>query len=291
MKAIICARYGPPEVLQLEEVEKPTPKDDQILIRIHAASVNPADFFKMDGGLERFMGAGFRKHKDPRIGIDFAGVVEAIGRGIAQFKPGDEVFGICPGSLAEYATAAEGRIALKPTNLSFEEAAAVPVAACTALQGLRDRGKIRSGQKVLVSGAGGGVGSFAVQLARSFGTEVTGVTRTENLDMVRSIGADHVVDYTKEDFTKSGGQYDLIYDVSSNHSVSALKRALSPGGSLRRRRLLELSTPDRAHRARPAEIDGRDKESRFSGDCEDEREGFDFLERAYRSWNGPTGHR
>ena len=219
-----------PRFFSLEEVEKPRPKDDQILIRIHAASVNPADFFKMDGGLERFMGAGFRKPKDPRIGIDFAGVVEATGSGIAQFKPGDEVFGICPGSLAEYATAAEGRIALKPTNLSFEEAAAVPVAAYTALQGLRDRGKICSGQKVLVSGAGGGVGSFAVQLARSFGTEVTGVTRTENLDMVRSIGADHVVDYTKEDFTKSGGQYDLIYDVSSNHSVSALKRALTPGG-------------------------------------------------------------
>jgi NADPH:quinone reductase-like Zn-dependent oxidoreductase len=231
MKAILFTKYGSPDVLQVTEVEKPTPKDHQVLVRVHAASANPLDWHHMRGTpfLVR-LGDGFLKPKDPKLGADVAGVVEAIGSNVTEFKPGDEVFGVCSGSFAEYAVAAESKLALKPANLSFEAAAAVPVAAFTALQGLRDKGQVQAGQKVLINGASGGVGSFAVQIAKSFGAEVTGVCSTPKLDMVRSIGADHVVDYTREDFTRNGRHYDLIYDAVGNRSVFDYMRALSPQG-------------------------------------------------------------
>lgn len=231
MKAILFTKYGSPDVLQVTEVEKPTPKDHQVLVRVHAASANPLDWHHMRGTpfLVR-LGDGFLKPKDPKLGADVAGVVEAIGSNVTEFKPGDEVFGVCSGSFAEYAVAAESKLALKPANLSFEAAAAVPVAAFTALQGLRDKGQIRAGEKVLINGASGGVGTFAVQIAKSFGAEVTGVCSTPKLDMVRSIGADHVVDYTREDFTRNGRHYDLTYDAVGNRSVFDYMRALSPQG-------------------------------------------------------------
>ena len=232
MKAIFCTQYGSPDVLRLKEVEKPAPKDDDVLVRIHAASANPLDWHLMRGSpfLAR-LGGGLRKPKDPRLGVDIAGRVEAVGNNVTRFQPGNEVFGTVKGGFAEYACAREDRLALKPANISFEEAAAAPVVAFTALQGLRDKGKIRPGQKVLVNGASGGVGTFAVQMAKSFGTEVTGVCGTRNLDMVRSIGADYVVDYTQEDFTKNGQRYDLICDAVGNRSVSDYKRALRPQGT------------------------------------------------------------
>ena len=231
MKAIVCTRYGPPEVLQLREVEKPAPNDGEVLVKIHAASANPADYHRMRGGLARLVGWLLRIPQNPRLGTDVAGRVEAVGNDVTQFKPGDEVFGACAGSFAEYAIVRENRLALKPANTSFEAAAAVPVAAITALQGLRDKGQIQPRQKVLVNGASGGVGTFAVQIAKSYGTEVIGVCSTRNLDMVRSIGADHVIDYTQEDFTKNGRRYDLIYDAVGNRSVSDYRRALNPGGT------------------------------------------------------------
>jgi len=232
MKAIFCTQYGSPDVLRLKEVEKPAPKDDDVLVRIHAASANPLDWHLMRGSpfLAR-LGGGLRRPKDPRLGVDIAGRVEAVGNNVTRFQPGNEVFGTVKGGFAEYACAREDRLALKPANISFEEAAAAPVVAFTALQGLRDKGKIRPGQKVLVNGASGGVGTFAVQMAKSFGTEVTGVCGTRNLDMVRSIGADYVVDYTQEDFTKNGQRYDLICDAVGNRSVSDYKRALRPQGT------------------------------------------------------------
>src|SRR3989454_2374229 len=232
MKAIVYTKYGPPEVLQLKEVAKPVPKDNQVLVKVHAASANALDWHFMRGApfLARLAG-GLRKPKDPRLGADFAGRVEAVGTNVTQFQPGDEVFGAETGSFAEYASVPENTLALKPTKSSFEEAAAIPVAAITALQGLRDKGQIQSRQKVLVNGASGGVGTFAVQIAKSFGTEVTGVCSTRNLDMVRSIGADHVIDYTREDFTKNGQRYDLICDAVGNRSVSDYKRALRPQGT------------------------------------------------------------
>jgi NADPH:quinone reductase-like Zn-dependent oxidoreductase len=202
------------------------------LVKVRAASANPVDWHTMRGEpfLVRFS-EGLRKPKDPRLGTDIAGEVETVGNHVTQFQPGDEVFGTSPGGFAEFAPAREDRLALKPVNLTFEEAAAVPVAAFTALQGLRDAGRIQPGQKVLVNGASGGVGTFAVQIAKSFGTEVTGVCSTRNLEMVRSIGADHAIDYTQEDFTRSGPRYDLIYDAVGNRSVSAYKRALRPQGT------------------------------------------------------------
>ena len=231
MKAIVCTQYGSPDILRLKEVEKPAPKDDEVLVTIHAASANPLDWHLMRGSpfLAR-LGGGLRKPKDPRLGVDIAGRVEAVGNNVTRFLPGNEVFGTVKGGFAEYACAREDRLALKPANNSFEEAAAAPVVAFTALQGLRDKGKIQPGQKVLVNGASGGVGTFAVQIAKSFETEVTGVCSTRNLDMVRSIGADHVIDYTREDFTKNGQRYDLIYDAVGNRSVSDYKRALRPQG-------------------------------------------------------------
>ena len=231
MKAIVCTQYGSPDILRLKDVEKPAPKDDEVLVTIYAASANPLDWHLMRGSpfLAR-LGGGLRKPKDPRLGVDIAGRVEAVGNNVTRFLPGNEVFGTVKGGFAEYACAREDRLALKPTNISFEEAAAAPVVAFTALQGLRDKGKIQHGQKVLVNGASGGVGTFAVQIAKSFGTEVTGVCSTRNLDMVRSIGADHVIDYTREDFTKNGQRYDQIYDAVGNRSVSDYKRALRPQG-------------------------------------------------------------
>jgi NADPH:quinone reductase-like Zn-dependent oxidoreductase len=231
VKAILFTKYGSPDVLQFQEVEKPTPKDNQVLVKVQAASANPLDWHGMRGApfLVRFSD-GLRKPKNPKVGADVAGRVEAVGKDVTEFKPGDEVFGACSGSFAEYAVAREDRLALKPANLSFEAAAAVPVAALTALQALRDKGHIRFGQHVLVNGASGGVGTFAVQIAKSFGAEVTGVCSTRNLDMVRKIGADHVIDYTKEDFTKNGQRYDLILDAVGNHSVSDYRRALNPQG-------------------------------------------------------------
>jgi NADPH:quinone reductase-like Zn-dependent oxidoreductase len=232
MKAIICENYGSPDVLRLQEVEKPTPKDNQVLVKVYAAAANPLDWHRMRGApfLVRFSD-GMIRPKITGLGADLAGIVEAVGSTVTQFRPGDAVFGeTYGGAFAEYATAREGRLALKPANLSFEEAAAVPVAAITALQGLRDTGLIQSGQNVLVNGAAGGVGTFAVQIAKSYGTQVTGVCSTRNLDMVRSIGADHVIDYTRDDFTRHGECYDLIYDAVGNRSVADYKRALKPGG-------------------------------------------------------------
>lgn len=231
MKAIVCTKYGPPDVLQLKEVEKPTPRDNEILVRVHVAAANPADWHLMRA--KPFfvrLGNGFLKPKNPIPGLDMAGRVEAVGSSVTQFQPGDAVFGCVTGAFAEYVLARECDLALKPANLSFEQAAAVPVVAFTALQGLRDTGQIQSGQRVLVNGASGGVGTFAVQLATHFGAEVTGVCSTRNLDLVRSIGADHVVDYTREDFTRTGQRYDLLFDAVGNRSAAAYKRALAPNG-------------------------------------------------------------
>ena len=233
MKAIVYTEYGPPEVLQLKEVAKPTPKDNEVLIRIRAASVNALDWRLMRGKpvFVRLMIGGLRKPKNTRPGVDVAGRVEAVGKNVTQFKPGDEVFGVCRGAFAEYACAVEGKLAPKPANISFEDAAAVPVAAVTALQGLRDKGRIRQGQKTLVDGASGGVGTFAVQIAKSFGAEVTAVCSTGNVDTARSMGADHVIDYTREDFTRSGRRYELILAANAYHSILDYRRALSRGGT------------------------------------------------------------
>ena len=217
-------------MLELRDVDKPALEDGRVLVNVRAASVNPADWHSMHGGIARLFGNGLRRPKDPRVGTDVAGRVEAVGKNVTRFRPGDEVFGACPGSLAEFASAREDRLALKPANVSFEQAGAVAVAATTALQGLRDRGHIEAGQKVLVNGASGGVGTFAVQIAKAFGAEVTAVCSPRNVEQARALGADHVIDYTRSDFTKNGQRYDLIYDMVGNHSVSAYKRALNPGG-------------------------------------------------------------
>src|SRR6266566_2845723 len=235
MKAIVYHTYGSPDVLKLEEIEKPTPKDNEVLVQVHAASVNAADWHLMRGTpfLAR-LANGLQKPKNTKLGADVAGRVEAVGRNVTQFQVGDDVFACLPlhelGSLAEYVCAHEDAVALKPARMTFEQAAAVPVAAFTALQGLRDKGQIQLGQKVLVNGASGGVGTAAVQIAESFGTAVTGVCSTRNVDMVRSLGADQVIDYTQEDFTKNGQRYDLIFDAVGNRSVSDFKRALTPTG-------------------------------------------------------------
>ena len=230
MKAIVCTKYGSPDDLRLEEVEKPIPLDNGVLVRVHAASINKADLYLLKHPFfVRLVGGGFRKPRSKISGTDVAGLVEAVGKDVKQFKSGDEVFGSAPGSFAEYACAREDRLALKPSNVSFEEAAAVPVAAVTALQGLR-KGHIESGRKVLVYGASGGVGTFAVEIAKSFGAEVTAVCSTRNLDNARLMGADHVVDYTQEDFTKSGQRYDLIVAANGNRSLLAYRRALAPKG-------------------------------------------------------------
>ncbi len=230
IKAVVHCEYGSPDVLTLADVEKPVPNDNQLLVRVRAASVNPLDLTIRGPWLIRPI-LGMRKPKDTRLGVDYAGVVEAVGKNVTQFKPGDEVFGGKNGALADYVCVlADRSVVLKPANMTFEQAASVPVAAITALQGLRDKGKIQGGQKVLVNGASGGVGTFAVQIAKSFGTEVTGVCSTRNVDLVRSIGADHVIDYAKEDFTKTDQRYDLIFDLVGNHSFSERRRILNPNG-------------------------------------------------------------
>jgi NADPH:quinone reductase-like Zn-dependent oxidoreductase len=232
MKAAVYSRYGPPDVVQIKDTEKPVHKDNEILIKVCAASVNPLDWHFMRGipYLLRIP-AGLLKPKDKRLGVDVAGQVEAVGRNVTQFKPGDEVFGSCRGAFAEYACTSESALVMKPDNVTFEQAASVPVAAYTALQALRDKGHIQPGQKVLINGAAGGVGTFAVQIAKSFGADVTGVCSTRNVDMVRSIGADQMIDYTQEDFTKSGQRYDLILDSVGNHSLLACRRVLNPRGT------------------------------------------------------------
>jgi NADPH:quinone reductase-like Zn-dependent oxidoreductase len=233
MKAILHTKYGPPELLEFKEVEKPAPNAHQVLVKVHAASINAGDYrvMRANPSFIRLMGMGFRRPKDPRFGSDVAGTVEAVGENVTQFRPGEAVFGCAAGAFAEYALARESYLAPRPPARSFEEAASVPVAALTALQGLRDAGRIQPGQKVLIQGASGGVGMFAVQLAKIFGAEVTAVCSTRNLDMVRSMGADHVLDYTKEDFTRKAQRYDLIYAANGYHSLSAYKRALTPQGT------------------------------------------------------------
>ena len=231
MKAIVQNDYGSPDVLKLTEVAQPAMKDDQVLVRVKAVSINAGDVFAMRGKPWPIrLSAGFPKPKNYILGWDMAGVVEVAGSSVTQFRPGDEVYASCSGALAEYVSVAEDKLALKPTNLTFEQAAAIPTAAITALKGLRDVGKLQRGQKVLINGASGGVGTFAVQIAKALGAEVTGVCSTRNLDMVRSLGADDVVDYTRKDFTQNGRRYDLILDNVASHSFSDLMRVLTPQG-------------------------------------------------------------
>src|SRR5690348_4575170 len=237
MRAMVYHIYGSPDVLKLEEVQKPVPQDDEVLVQVLAASVNAGDWHLLRAKpfLMRLMGYGLLKPKHTILGSDIAGRVEAVGRNVTQFQPGDEVFGNTAeygfGCFAEYVSVPENALVLKPTNLSFEEAAAVPQAALTALQGLRDTGHIQKEQTVLINGASGGIGTFAVQIAKAFGARVTAVCSTRNLDIVRSIGADHVIDYTRADFTRNGQQYDLILAANGYHSISDYKRALRPTGT------------------------------------------------------------
>ena len=227
MKAVLLHSYGSPDVLKVAEIEKPAVTEDGILVRIHASSVNPAEWYGMTGlPIARLMGGWF-KPKDPRIGADFAGVVEAVGNKITHVKVGDEVYGGRTGAFAEYVSVVNA-VVRKPANVSFEEAAAIPTAGITALQGLCDYGRIQAGQKVLINGAAGGVGTFAVQIAKALGAEVTGVTSTKNMEMVRSLGADSVIDYTKEDFTRYDRRFDLLLDVAGTRSWSEYKRVLTP---------------------------------------------------------------
>jgi len=231
MKAIVYCDYGPPEGLKLGTVEKPVPGDSQVVVRVRAASVNPLDWHYMRG--TPYIGRiemGLRKPKVIRLGVDFAGTVESVGPAVTGLKPGDEVFGGRTGAFAQYVTVRQGRVVSKPSNVTFEQAAVVPVAAITALQGLRDHGKVRPGERVLINGASGGVGTFAVQIAKWLGAEVTGVSSTRNVELVRSIGADHVVDYTKDDFTRGAVRYDVIIDNVGNRSLSDLRRVLTPTG-------------------------------------------------------------
>jgi NADPH:quinone reductase-like Zn-dependent oxidoreductase len=234
VKAIIQDVYGSPDVLHLADIDKPLPGDDDLLVRVHAAAVDPGVWHLMTGRpyLMRIMGFGFRAPKNRVRGMDVAGRVEAVGGNVTRFQPGDEVFGTCDGSFAEYACGRADRFAPKPANLTFEQAAAVPVSACTALQGLRDKARVQPGQKVLIVGAAGGVGTFAVQLAKAFGAEVTGVCSTTKADLVRSIGADNVIDYTRDDFADGTHHYDLVLDTAGNRRLSQLRRALTPGGTL-----------------------------------------------------------
>jgi NADPH:quinone reductase-like Zn-dependent oxidoreductase len=234
MKAIVSTEFGPPEVLRLEEIDRPVIKEDnQVLVRVRAAAVNPLDWHEVRGTpyFARAMGMGWRTPKNPKRGVDFAGDVVAVGKGVTKFKPGDAVFGVAPGSLAEYAWARETRIALKPESLSYEDAAAVPVAAVTALQSLRDAGKLEAGQKVLINGASGGVGTYGVQIAKAMGAEVTAVCSGRNAELVRSLGADHVIDYTKEDLAERPERYDLVIDNVGNRSLGDMRSVLADDGT------------------------------------------------------------
>lgn len=232
MRGVVHRCYGSPDVIRYEDLPKPAPADDEVLVRVHAASINPLDWHYLRGTpyLVR-MEAGFGKPADPRLGVDFAGTVEAVGKTVTHFKPGDEVFGGKFGALADYVAVRQERaIALKPANMTFEQAASVPIAGVTALQALRDKAQVRAGQKVLINGASGGVGTFAVQIAKSLGAEVTGVCSTRNMELVLSIGADHVIDYTHEDFTKDTQRYDVIVDNVGTHSLSEYRQVLNPKG-------------------------------------------------------------
>jgi NADPH:quinone reductase-like Zn-dependent oxidoreductase len=231
MKAAIYRQYGLPDVVRIEDVEKPVPKDNEVLIEVRAASVNPLDWHFVRGkpNVVRMM-AGLRRPEYTQLGVDVSGQIETVGKNVSQFKPGDEVFGSCRGAFAEYACAPEAALVMKPGNMAFEQAASAPVAAFSALQGLRDAGKIQHGQKVLINGAAGGVGTFAVQIAKSFGADVTGVCSSRNLEMVRSIGADRVIDYSREDFTQSTQRFDVILDCVGNRSLSECRRVLLPKG-------------------------------------------------------------
>jgi NADPH:quinone reductase-like Zn-dependent oxidoreductase len=232
MKAAVHRCYGPPEVVTIEDVAKPTPADDEVLVKVHAAALNPLDWHYMRG--EPYvmrLGAGFGRPKEPRLGVDFAGTVEAVGKDVTRFKPGEAVFGARNGALAEYVVVkADRNILPKPERLTFEQAAGVGVAAVTALQALRDRGQLKPGGKVLINGASGGVGTFAVQIAKAMGAEVTGVCSTRNVELVRSIGADHVIDYTQQDYTQGSERYDLVVDTVGNHSFGEIERVLQPTG-------------------------------------------------------------
>ncbi|MGH8127248.1 MAG: NAD(P)-dependent alcohol dehydrogenase [Gammaproteobacteria bacterium] len=233
MKAIVYRSYGPPEVLRLEDIEKPIAADNEVVVKVHAAGVNPLDWHYMRGTpyIMRF-GVGMSQPTSPRFGVDFAGSIEAVGKNVKLFKPGDAVFGGSKGAFAEYVSVREdGPLFLKPTSLSFEQAASVPIAAITALQAMRDKGRIQARQKVLINGASGGVGTFAVQIAKSYGAEVTGVCSTRNVELVRSIGADHVIDYTQENYTRGVARYDLIVDMVGNHSLLNNRRVLSSDGN------------------------------------------------------------
>jgi NADPH:quinone reductase-like Zn-dependent oxidoreductase len=291
MKAIVRTHYGTPDVLQFTEVAKPTPADDEVLIKVYAAAVNPLDLFQMRGAPLLRSIPGMRTPKHQVLGVDIAGRVEAVGRNVKQFQPGDDVFGVtgfAGGGFAEYVCAAEDKLALKPANSSFEDAASVPVAALTALQGLRDKGRIQLGQKVLIDGASGGVGTFAVQIAKSFGAEVTAVCSTRKMDTARRIGADHVIDYTREDFTRSGQRYDLILGANVHHSIFDYMRAES-GRNLCHRR------------GRPGANFPSDFTRSFTvADWEQEDvllyreykpEGFGFSERSSGIWKSCTHHR
>lgn len=227
MKVILYRQYGSPDVLKLEEVEKPTPKDDEVLVKVRASSVNPAEWYAMTGLFLARIGSGLIKPKDIRLGTDYAGVVEAVGKDVTQFKPGDEVYGARSGAFAEY-VCVKNHIYPKPANITFDQAGCVAIAAMTALQGLRDHGKLQAGQKVLINGASGGVGTFAVQIAKALGAEVTGVCSTRKVELIRSLGADHVIDYTKDDFTRNGQRYDLLLDIAGSRSWREYKRVLNP---------------------------------------------------------------
>ena len=233
MKAIVYHEYGPPNVLRCEEIEKPTPGDSEVLLQIRAAALNPYDWHFMRGEpyAVRLM-AGIVKPKNKRLGVDVAGIVEAVGRSVAQFKAGEEVYGLCQGAFGEYVCTAESKLVKKPDGMTFEQAASIPIAALTALQSLRDKGKIQPGHSVLVNGASGGVGTFGVQIAKAFGAKVAGVTSTRNVELVRSIGADEVIDYTKQDFTKGEHRFDLILDCVGNHSFLECRRVLNPQGKV-----------------------------------------------------------
>jgi NADPH:quinone reductase-like Zn-dependent oxidoreductase len=232
MKAIVHERYGRPDVLELREVAVPAPADDQVLVRVHASSVNPVEWYGVTGPVFARPGSGWRRPSFTGVGADLAGTVEARGKDVEGFAPGDEVYGVAAGAWAEYACARLGRVGPKPATLSFDEAAAVPIAAVTALQALRDKGRVEPGQKVLINGASGGVGTFAVQLAKSFGAEVTAVCSTGNVELVQSLGADTVVDYTQEDFTRLGARHELMLDVAGSRSFSALRRVLTPDATV-----------------------------------------------------------
>jgi NADPH:quinone reductase-like Zn-dependent oxidoreductase len=231
MKAAVYRTYGQPEVIQLEDHPTPAPGDDEVLIRTRAVAINPMDYHLMGGTMVLRLMTGLHRPKPTRSGADVAGEVEAIGRNVTRFQVGDAVFGVARGAFAEYACAKESHLALKPANATFEQAAAVPVAGLTALQGLRNKGCIQPGQRILITGAAGGVGTFAVQLAKAFGAEVTGVCSTRSVDLVRSLGADHVIDYSRDDFTRSATKYDLLLDCAGNRSLWACRRVMTSNGT------------------------------------------------------------